>query len=121
MGSRSGAGIVFCNYRKWAVKRGLAFELTRGQLLAIAAQDCHYCGAEPGNIMKRGKPSAFTYNGLDRLDNTAGYTLANAVPCCRTCNWAKQRMTVDEFQRWVARVYARMLGSHLGVGPRGVG
>lgn len=120
MGTRSGAATVLRNYRGWAARRGLAFELTADEFLAIAAQACRYCGAPPSNTIKRGKPSAFTYNGVDRLDNALGYTLANAVPCCKTCNWAKQRMSVGEFTEWVGRVHAKLFGSHPGGTPPGV-
>lgn len=45
------------------------------------------------------------YNGLDRLDNTKGYTKDNVAPCCTVCNSAKGTLTVTEFSEWVERIY----------------
>ncbi len=66
--------------------------------LAIARGDglCHYCG----------EPIKLTCYGLDRKDNSRGYTLDNVVPSCFPCNASKlDRFTYEEM---VAR------------GPRGV-
>ena len=43
--------------------------------------------------------------GIDRKDNTLGYTLENSVPCCPTCNFAKRGLSVIEFIEWARRVY----------------
>jgi hypothetical protein len=51
------------------------------------------------------------WNGLDRVDNTLGYTEANVVPCCQICNIAKQRMSVDEFVTWISKVHQHMVQS----------
>ena len=48
----------------------------------------------------------FIYNGIDRLDPTRGYIAKNVVPCCKTCNVAKLRMSREEFLNWVWRVAA---------------
>lgn len=48
---------------------------------------------------------AYTYNGIDRVDNNKGYTITNSVPCCKDCNFAKRDMTHDEFIAWVTRVF----------------
>lgn len=39
----------------------------------------------------------FKYNGLDRIDNSVGYTEDNCVPCCAVCNRAKNSMGYNEF------------------------
>ena len=53
----------------------------------------------------------YTYNGIDRVDNTRGYTLDNVVPCCFKCNRAKDTMTKEEFLEWVGRVATHSLGT----------
>lgn len=54
--------------------------------LALA---CHYCEYVPAH----GEP----LNGLDRVNAVAGYTDANTVPCCSTCNTMKGPLHIDEF------------------------
>lgn len=77
-----------CNARR----KGVAWELGRQQFQALALAACRYCGVEPAR-------------GIDRLDNSSGYTIANAVPCCATCNYAKREMSADDFIAWVGRVF----------------
>ncbi len=97
---------IFGEYRYQAKKRGHVFELSVEDFTEITSQDCHYCGAEP-----RPRPlsqtenynGAYSLNGLDRLDNSQGYTLANVVACCRQCNWAKGSLGYDEFVAWLFR------------------
>jgi hypothetical protein len=50
---------------------------------------------------------AFIYSGIDRIDPTHGYISDNVVPCCRTCNVAKLKMTRDEFLAWAWRIASR--------------
>lgn len=38
-----------------------------------------------------------TYNGIDRLDNSKGYTIDNSVACCSKCNIAKGTDTKEEY------------------------
>jgi 5-methylcytosine-specific restriction endonuclease McrA len=60
------------------------------------------CGAET-------KLASTTKNGLvhgiDRVDNTKGYTIENSRPCCFRCNQAKSSMTEQEFFDWIKAVY----------------
>ncbi len=50
---------------------------------------CHFCGFKPS-------PTE-SLNGLDRVDAALGYTDANTVSCCATCNAMKCIMHVDDF------------------------
>ena len=45
----------------------------------LVSQPCHYCSG----------PLSPSGVGLDRKDNSIGYTMANVVPCCRQCNIIK--------------------------------
>jgi hypothetical protein len=66
-------------------------DLTREQYSALIAQPCTYCG----------NPLNESGSGLDRLDDSAGYTLSNLVPACWPCNWLRHRgaFTYDEMKR----------------------
>ena len=84
-------------YRGWGLGREKFRELTQ--------MSCHYCGAEPTSVkVGRGNGGNYIYNGIDRIDNTKGYTARNVVPCCPTCNYGKREMSTDEFLEWVERV-----------------
>ena len=72
-------------YKRIAKNRSLKFELTEKQFFELAQKDCYYCGAKPSNINKtKSNNGEYVYNGLDRIDNTKGYTIDNVVSCCRT-------------------------------------
>lgn len=65
--------------RGLAKKRNITVKLTKEQYIALAALPCTYCGG----------PLPFHGHGLDRADNTEGYTPENCVPCCTLCNKVK--------------------------------
>ena len=52
------------------------FTLTRNQFNQLRARHCYYCGLHNAN-------------GIDRVYPAIGYTPRNSVPCCKTCNYAK--------------------------------
>ena len=94
------------NYKNGAKGRRLSWELTDEQVTALFGQNCYYCGAPPSNTRSiHGCIGDFTYNGIDRIDNSQGYTKENCVTCCWYCNQAKSNMSLEEFKAWVTRVY----------------
>lgn len=98
---------IIQGYKKRALSAGRPFTLTHQQILSIFSEDCFYCGAPPSNQRLKWRDKGFAYNGLDRFDNTGGYTLGNVVPCCRICNTAKMDMTPQFFLNWVRQVASR--------------
>jgi hypothetical protein len=96
--TQSAGYMFFADCFAAAKKRGLSFKLTEEQFYVITSQPCHYCG-KPPSLTRRtsnGK-SEFTYNGVDRVNNSVGYELSNCVPCCRWCNIAKNNVSVEDF------------------------
>lgn len=79
-------------YRQNAKAKRLLFDLSLQQFALLLAAPCDYCGAAPSG-------------GVDRLDSTLGYTVANCAPCCSTCNYAKRELSRDVFIDWVQRVH----------------
>ena len=72
--------------------------------------NCHYCGIEPNSTWFGTKRTivntdGFKYNGIDRKDNTIGYTTENCVSCCKICNNSKNTLAEDEWLIWVKRIY----------------
>lgn len=97
---------VYNHIRRNAIIRGLSFELSLQNIKDICSKPCVYCGTEPFAIKSYSDTQQVKYNGLDRVDNSLGYTLKNVVPCCKYCNKAKLDRSVDEFLEWVKKVYS---------------
>ena len=97
-------------YKSMAKKKGLEYNLTEEQFKELTQKDCYYCGIKPKQIIKwgGGKFGPYIYNGLDRINNDKGYGLDNVVSCCKTCNGAKSKLTLQEFRDWVKRIYNNM-------------
>jgi hypothetical protein len=98
--------------QRWAcMYRDCNFDL----FLKLSQQPCAYCGRGPHRTSSlpstiaqseyQKKEGVFTYNGLDRVDNTKGHTEGNVVPCCWTCNHMKGQLTREEFIAHIERVY----------------
>jgi hypothetical protein len=67
-------------YIKSAAKRGFEITIDFDIFSNLVQAPCHYCGnATQGET-----------NGIDRVDNSLGYTKENCVSCCWTCNRMKR-------------------------------
>ncbi len=73
-------------YKKSAHERGYCFELSEEVFENIKNQNCYICG--------KSNNSRHT-NGIDRYDNTVGYTIDNCRPCCGQCNIMKKELNYD--------------------------
>jgi hypothetical protein len=102
---------LFGAYKKKAGLRGYVFELNLEQFRTLTSSNCWYCNEEPKQIRRAGSdcPATYTYNGIDRYDNTQGYTEENTVPCCKVCNRAKSDMDCTDFVKWVRRIGERFI------------
>jgi len=100
--------VVYTRYLRRSATIGVVFDLTRRAFHALTQSNCHYCGCPPAmravRRYKKTVAASHTYNGLDRIDNTKGYTCANTVACCWACNSAKGFMSAPEFYGWLASV-----------------
>src|SRR2546423_1176357 len=68
--------------------RNIDLYLTLGEYAAlIEGKHCTYCGCPIGR----------TGSGLDRVNNSKGYTPENSVPCCYRCNVMKAELTLEQF------------------------
>ncbi len=96
---------ILLMYKIQAKKRGYDFDLTSDEAKTLMAGSCFYCGSPPSNIAKAGRANGdFIYSGIDRVDNSIGYTINNCVPCCELCNWMKRDLTKDEFVSHVHKI-----------------
>lgn len=101
--------LVLRHYTGNAKKRKLKFDLSLDNFRKLVFDKCYYCGIEP-------RPSTFTtsqenrrdkeicYNGVDRIDNSIGYTISNCVTCCSVCNGAKSDLSFEDFKNWIKRL-----------------
>ncbi len=97
---------LFRQYKKSAKVRKLDFYLTLEQFLKLTSKRCFYCNIEPLQTHKNSHwNGSYLYNGLDRRNNQLGYTIKNAVPCCKRCNIAKMDTTEKEFLAHVKQIY----------------
>ena len=93
-------GASFGSIRKVYRTKGQEYKLTDEELHKLITSNCYYCDAIPSNVMKDTRDKnriPFTYNGIDRFDNTLGYVVNNCVTCCKRCNVAKNDMTYNDF------------------------
>lgn len=102
-------GQVYNGYRTNAVhgRRGIKeFSLSKKDALKLFSGNCFYCGRLPSKIKKdKIYYGEFVYNGIDRKDNSKGYTLDNCVSCCEFCNYTKNVTSFNDFISWVRIVY----------------
>jgi hypothetical protein len=100
--------VILNAIRGSAIVRGIPFNLTRAEVTHLVFQPCDYCGRTGSNTwVVRGE--TFKYNGIDRVVSTDGYVTSNVVPCCSTCNRAKNTLGKDEFFAWAKCLYERSI------------
>jgi len=102
---------LFSNYKSKAKYRKIEFKLTKKQFRVLTSQRCHYCGQKPTQVYNRifhRNNGNYLYNGIDRVNNNEGYIVSNCVPCCKHCNMAKNKFTVEEFKDWIKQSYNYM-------------
>lgn len=63
-----------------AKRVGLTWTISKDVYAVLRSKPCEYCGG----------PLPKSSTGLDRKDNSLGYTPENVVPCCSICNYARR-------------------------------
>lgn len=98
---------LYSKYKQGARSKNREFTLTTEQFREITSQHCHYCGLPPIKPFDRkdgGMNGVYYYNGIDRVDNSKGYTIDNVVACCTECNFMKLDKDYQEFIDYLDRV-----------------
>jgi 5-methylcytosine-specific restriction endonuclease McrA len=65
--------------------------LTQDQQISLRSGRCYLCARSPAL-------------GIDRVDSTGDYTVANSRSCCSSCNYLKKDMKLEDFLEHVAHV-----------------
>lgn len=95
-------------YKKNIKKHGLTWDLSLDDARRLFLGNCTYCGAVPATKYKYEGTKVPVYlmrNGVDRVDNTLGYTSSNCVTACWRCNRAKCDKTSNEFKNMICEIY----------------
>jgi hypothetical protein len=79
--------VSYASYRSRAEKKELEFALSKDDYKTITNQDCYLCGKESTDT---------NTNGIDRVDNAVGYTIANCKACCKECNHMKNSYSLED-------------------------
>ena len=83
--------LKYLSYKKRCKSKGMDFRLSLWKFEYYISKPCFICK----------KANA---GGLDRLDNTIGYTERNVAPCCFDCNRMKSNKTKEQFMEYLARL-----------------
>lgn len=75
----------FYRYKKSAKDRGLSFEFIKEDFKKFIDNNCFYCGEKIIGI------------GIDRRNNSIGYTKENSLSCCKMCNKMKNNSSEIDF------------------------
>jgi hypothetical protein len=115
--------LFFRLYKTTIVKgariRGHETDVSLEEFVALSKLPCFYCGLENSNYLndkctrnRKGVIKKYTisdktiyFNGIDRLNSSIGYYKANIVSCCKYCNTAKNTLSVEEYMKFIKRVY----------------
>ena len=116
---------VFADKEKFSLFKSIRYmhkarysdgDLTVHQFYQLSQLPCYYCGQEFSNLLNRAKQikksslkakmtGDFRYNGLDRLNPKIPLHNYDAViTCCKSCNFAKNKQTFEEFIGWIERL-----------------
>src|ERR1035437_824954 len=89
-------GKMFAMYKnESAGKRGLTFTLTMEDIEELLVEKkCFYCEKRGTYTHDTQDKGVIRSCGIDRVNNTEGYTKINCVPCCKMCNRTKGAMLI---------------------------
>jgi len=80
----------YMQYKHRAKHRSIEFSLTFEEFYSYWEEPCDYCNTPIETI------------GLDRMDNSKGYTPENVISCCRSCNRKKGSKPLKEWKKLLA-------------------
>jgi len=100
---------VISEYKGNAKVKGRCFTLTDIETRRLLLSSCYYCGNIPDRIINDRKlKGKIVVSGIDRKDNDMGYTTKNCVSCCKACNYKKGSSLLEDFLKWVKKVYENL-------------
>jgi len=107
--------VQYSHLKRRNKKMGFSNVISFRKFSLLSKSPCKYCGLShskeiedrlnESNARKRLSDHILKCNGVDRVNNSKGYTGSNTVACCKYCNFAKHTMSENDFYTWIARVY----------------
>ena len=107
-GTRVEINTLISIYKSNARKRGISFDLTYAQFETLVDGECYFCGDTGGNTLRKRGYDDYSYTGIDRVDNSVGYTPSNCISCCSWCNRAKNNGTLANFVDKCKKITSRI-------------
>lgn len=99
---KNSKGFMACEYSYYknrAIKKEFEFTLTIEEFNILTLTNCYLCGKSS---------TGDNLNGVDRIDNSKGYTLNNCLSCCATCNYLKNKFNINDiFRKLLKTVYSK--------------
>lgn len=83
-------------YKHGALRRGYEWSISIEAFTNFWNTNCYYCGDLIDGV------------GIDRKDNTQGYTESNSVPCCKMCNEMKLDYTSDAWVEQMKKILTNL-------------
>ena len=100
---------LFAHYKRSAKDRNIEFLIIKSEAKNLFELNCFYCGIAPTVSYTHSHLSGgYAWNGIDRKDNSKGYTMENCVSCCKMCNFAKSNYSIEDFTAWIKRTYEHL-------------
>jgi hypothetical protein len=90
---------IWHDYCKGVASRDLTMPISYEKFVDLTIRPCFYCNRFSEN----------RYNGIDRYDNTIGYTEENVRPCCTNCNMMKNNYNPDAFTNKIDAIVSYQL------------
>lgn len=89
--------INYKGYINGAKDRNIEIIISSEEFYKIISHECYICGKQ--------NETGIHQNGIDRFDNSVGYTLENCRPCCGGCNIMKNKHNYIEFMNKLVQIY----------------
>jgi hypothetical protein len=103
----------YLSYVNSSRRNNRGFSLSRDEFRIISQKLCFYCNESPLDEHRGTKWARKPYvgSGIDRYDNTKGYTIENMRPCCKRCNYLKSDMHGDDFIALIHKISNNLVGA----------
>lgn len=86
-----------------AKRRDKTFNIDFDFFCELSLKPCYYCGVS-GSSKLNYNGFDLHYNGLDRIDNSKGYTSQNIRTCCKFCNALRGRIPAKVWDSFINSV-----------------